>query len=143
MKVNGSSGASAPLGSRNAARGSGEGFAPEAPAGSDAAGPVSHAGPMAAVGSLEALLALQETASPLERRRRAVKRASRILDALDDLRVATLDPAALDGPVLQRLAGAVHEARSETDDPRLDGVLEEIEIRAAVEMAKREVRAAA
>jgi hypothetical protein len=95
------------------------------------------------VGSLEALLALQETSSPLERRRKAVRRAGRILDALDELRIAVLDPDGLDAAALQRLQGAVREARGQTQDPGLEDVLEEIEIRAAVEMAKRETRAAA
>ena len=98
---------------------------------------------MSAVGSLEALLALQETSTPTERRRRAVRRAGRILDALDDLRIAVLDPVGLDRTALERLYGAVREARSQTEDPGLEDVLEEIEVRAAVEMAKRETRAAA
>jgi hypothetical protein len=143
MKVNGSAGPSAPLAKGGQGRSTGSGFAPEAPSGSEAAASPARAGSAVALGSLEALLALQETTSPLERRRRAVKRATHILDALDDLRTAVLDPDGLDGPVLQRLAGAVREARSETDDPQLESVLEEIEIRAAVEIAKRETRLAA
>jgi hypothetical protein len=143
MKVYGSPGASAPISGRSASRASGQGFAPQEASEAEAPASAARAAMSAGVGSLEALLALQETLSPLERRRRAVKRASRILDALDDLRLAALGADTLDGPALQRLAGAVQDARSETDDPKLEGVLEEIEIRAAVEMAKREVRAAA
>jgi hypothetical protein len=41
------------------------------------------------------------------------------------------------------LVDAVRQERSATDDPRLEGVLDEIETRAAVELAKREARAAA
>ncbi len=72
-----------------------------------------------------------------------MRRAGRILDALDDLRIAVLDPEGLDGAALQRLQGAVRDARGQTEDPGLEDVLEEIELRAAVEMAKRETRAAA
>ena len=139
MKINGSAPSSAAA-ARSAGRPVADGFAPSAPDGASGAAPAVRAASLATVDSLQALLALQETLSPLERRRRAVRRAGRILDALDELRLATLDPEALDGPVLQQLHAAVREARSDTDDPGLDGLLEQIEIRAAVEMAKREMR---
>ncbi|WP_174299969.1 flagellar assembly protein FliX [Caulobacter sp. S45] len=141
MKVNGSPSAS-PTAGRTAGRPVADGFAPATEEAGSAATTTRafSAGP---VGSLEALLALQETSSPLERRRKAVRRAGRILDALDDLRVAVLDPEGLDGVALQRLQGAVREARAETGDGVLEDVLEEIEVRAAVEMAKRETRAEA
>ena len=98
---------------------------------------------MTGVNSIDALLALQAVDGPLERRHRAVNRAGRILDVLDDVKVSLLDgevsPDALDKLVL-----AIREERDETDDPRLEGVLDEIEMRAAVEMAKLEgVRRAA
>ena len=59
------------------------------------------------------------------------------LDHLDALKVALLEgtPAAAS---LTALAEAVREARDETSDPRLEEVLNEIETRAAVELAKRE-----
>ena len=90
------------------------------------------------VNSLDALLALQQMDGPLERRRRAVGRATRILDVLDDVKVALLD-GALDAGPLAKLVEALREERAGTDDPRLEGVLDEIETRAAVELAKREV----
>ena len=137
MKVNGSA-PSNPASGRAASRPAADGFAPASTDGAAASAPAVRAAAMAAVDSLETLLALQETLSPTERRRRAVRRAGRILDALDDLRLAVLDPEALDGPALRQLQAAVREARSETEDPELDGLLEHIEVRAAVEMAKRE-----
>ena len=141
MKVSGTPGAAQAVG-RGASRPAAGGFAPAADE-LDSTAPTARAGSMSAVGSLEALLALQETSTPTERRRRAVRRAGRILDALDELHLAVLDPQGLDGAALQRLQGAVREARSQTEDPGLEGLLEDIEIRAAVEMAKRETRAAA
>ena len=142
MKVNGPSPPALAAG-RGASRPIADGFAPEATTGPEGAATASSAAAMASVGSLEALLALQETLSPTERRRRAVRRGGRILDALDDLRLAVLDPAEIDGPALERLQAAVREARGETEDPGLNGVLEEIELRAAVELAKREMKPAA
>ena len=142
MKINGSAPSSAAVGGRGASRPAASGFAPSAePA--EAAAPATGASALSSVGSLEALLALQETLSPTERRRRSVRRAGRILDALDDLRIAVLDPEGVDDVALQRLQSAVRDARAETEDPGLEGVLEEIEVRAAVELAKRETRAAA
>jgi hypothetical protein len=142
MRVSGST-PTTPAAERQVARPAADGFAPEA--GSEAGAPSAtvHAGAAAALGSLEALLTLQETSTPLERRRRAVRRAGRILDALDELRIAVLDPSSLDQSALQRLAGAVREARDEVEDPALGGVLDEIETRAAVELAKREMKRAA
>jgi hypothetical protein len=126
---------------RSAARPTGEGFSPAGQA--EEAAPAARAASAVGVGSLEALLALQETMSPTEKRRRAVRRGGRILDALDDLRLAVLDPDGLDGPALQRLSIALRDAREDTDDPGLEGLLEQIEIRAAVELAKRQLPAAA
>ncbi len=139
MKVNGSASPTAAAG-RGASRPVAGGFAPSAGAPAEDAAPAARASAASAVASLDALLALQETSTPLERRRRAVRRAGRILDALDELHLAVLDPEALDGVALQQLQGAVREARGDTEDAGLDALLEQIEIRAAVEMAKREMR---
>jgi hypothetical protein len=93
---------------------------------------------LGAISSLDVLLALQETLSPTERRRRAVGRAGKILDALDALKLSLLggEPTETE---LQSLQTAVKEARAETEDPELEGLLEQIEIRAAVELAKRDM----
>jgi hypothetical protein len=94
------------------------------------------------VGSLDALLALQEVGGPMERRRKAVRRAGVILDVLDDLKLATLD-GGIAPATLGRLIEAVRQERGRTGDGALEGVLDEIETRAAVEMAKFEQHAAA
>ena len=99
-----------------------------------------RAGGVGGVNSLDALIALQQVEGPLERRRRAVNRAGRILDVLDEVKLSMLagdDETA----TLDKLGKAVREERSVTEDPNLEGVLDEIETRAAVEMAKREMRA--
>jgi hypothetical protein len=94
---------------------------------------------MGAVSTLDALLTLQEAPGPLERKRKAMRRATDILDALDDLKLNLLDEDAADvHAVLGRLQRSVREARNQTDDPGLEEVLEQVEVRAAVELAKRE-----
>jgi hypothetical protein len=136
MKVS-STGAVGPSGPARAKAASGGGFSLPSVGASGAAGGVAQAAGVAGVGSLDALLALQAVGDPLERRRRAVKRADRILDVLGEMKVALLD-GALSPATLERLARAVREQREATDDPGLEGILNEIETRAAVEMAKLE-----
>jgi Class II flagellar assembly regulator len=140
MKVSGPAGPSAAGGARPArAQGAAPGFEPLMPTTSSAgAAGVSAAGGVARVASLDALMALQEVGGPLERRRRAVGRASQILDALDDLKLDLLE-GRLSPDSLAALTRSVREQRSLTDDPRLESVLDEIETRAAVELAKLEV----
>ena len=137
MKVTGPSSTGAAGAGAGAKRPAAGGFSPisagasrEAPAAAMAAG-VSAA-------TLDALIALQSTPSALERRRRAVTRAGRLLDELDDVKLSLLDGR---NPMvaLERLRGAVREQRDGTEDPRLEGVLDEIETRAAVELAKQEM----
>lgn len=94
------------------------------------------------VASLGALLALQAVEDPLQSRRRQVVRAGRILDALDGLKIALLETGAAPGD-LEKLMAAVREERAATDEPRLQEILNEIETRAAVELAKAGGRFAA
>lgn len=137
MKVGGTGGAG-PVGqSSGGKRSVAPGFAPEgAGTAGDVRGTSLAAGVSAA--TLDALIALQATPSALERRRRAVKRASGLLDVLDDVKLALLEGGG-SAHALDRLRRAVGEARDGTEDPRLEGVLDEIETRAAVELAKQEV----
>ena len=138
MKVSGTSGIGATAPPRAAGRPAAGGFSVAGPGVSHEAAPAVRAAGPSGVGSIDALLALQEVGGPLERRRRAVRRAGVILDVLDDVKLSLLEgevpPAALD-----RLISAVREERSNTDDPNLEGLLNEIETRAAVELAKLEL----
>lgn len=95
-----------------------------------------------AVATLEALMALQQEDGPLERRRRAVGRAGSMLDLLDEVKMSLLDgePTAA---ALERLTRAVRSERAQTGDAALEGVLDEIETRAQVELAKLGVSRAA
>jgi len=91
---------------------------------------------------VDALLALQDVGGPLEGKRRAVRRAGRILDVLEEVKLALLDGRLSMGQ-LDRLRRAVRDERDLTDDPKLENLLNDIELRAAVELAKLEQAAPA
>lgn len=138
MKVSGTGGVGATGASRPKAAGGSTGFRlPSVNAASGAASTASVGG-LSGVGSVDALLALQEMGAvggPLERRKRAVRRAEHILDLLGDVRVALID-GDISHDTLDRLTRAIREQRENTEDPGLEGILNEIETRAAVELAK-------
>lgn len=138
MKVTSTNGVGS-LGGAKAARGpAGQGgFTLPAAGGVEAAAGASRMSSVGGVGSLGALLALQDVGGPLERRKRAVSRAGRILDVLDELKLALIDGEMSAGS-LDQLLRAVREERQGTEDARLEGILDEIETRAAVELAKLE-----
>lgn len=139
MKVTGS-GSAGPASGAGRAKGStgGEGFHLPTAAGATPTSATGPASAVASVGGLSALLALQEMGGPLERRRRAVSRAGRILDVLDEVKLALVS-GELSLSQLERLTRAVREERAATEDAALEGVLNEIETRAAVELAKLEM----
>ena len=137
MKVTGPSGPASTTGARPApASSAAPGFQISTQAVSTPAG-VTAAASVNALSSLEALMALQEVGGPLERRRRAVWRADKILGALEGLKIELLE-GALNPAVLESLTRAVREQRSMTDDPKLEDLLDQVETRAAVELAKLE-----
>lgn len=117
---------------------SGGGFSLPSVGGTTAAGAAAGAQGVTGVASVDALLAMQAVGGPLEGRRRAVKRAGRILDVLDEVKMAMLD-GGLSASQLQKLARAVRDQRDSTDDPQLEALLDQIETRAAVELAKFEM----
>lgn len=90
-----------------------------------------------ALGQVDALLALQEVPGESNKRGRAWQRGEDLLDRLDELRLAMLD-GRLPQATIERLAAVASAQRAKTDDPRLVAVLDEIELRAAVELAKLE-----
>src|ERR1700683_4240793 len=138
MKVTGPSGPSSAAGARSAPPSSAaSGFSISSPGAPSGPNGVTAAAGLSAVNSLEALMALQEVGGPLERRRRAVRRADTILDALEGLKIELLE-GELGPAVLERLTRAVREQRALTDDPKLEGLLDQVETRAAVELAKLE-----
>jgi hypothetical protein len=89
------------------------------------------------VGGIDSLLALQEV-HPDETRGAVRRHAEDLLDELDELRHGLL-VGALSRSQLKRLKTLVTARRAIVDDPRLAEILDEIELRAAVELAKYEV----
>ena len=93
------------------------------------------------VGGVEALLAAQAVGDALQddgRKRRAVARGNDILDKLEDLRAELLT----NGVSKQKLIALAQELRERRDaglDDELNAILDEIELRAEVELAKLNV----
>jgi hypothetical protein len=135
MKIEGPSGPSQAGAVRGAGRTASGGFSLSGVGESAEAAEAQRMAGLDGVMTVSALLALQGVEDPLQRRKRAMGRASRLLDILDDLKVAMLEGRASPS-TLDDLARAVREQRESTDDPRLNDVLNQIETRAAVELAK-------
>jgi hypothetical protein len=134
MKINGPSSTTPVSRKREASRTSGASFEPAAGAAAKATGVSGATGPMG-VGSIDALLALQgETADDILRRK-AAGRAFNLLDLLDDIKIALLE-GGVPRSKLNALLGALNVQRDETRDERLESVLDEVETRAMVELAK-------
>ncbi|WP_183204878.1 flagellar assembly protein FliX [Brevundimonas lenta] len=137
MKVTGPSGPSAPQTSRPA-RAAGGFSVPGASAGSSASATASAAS-VSGVADVGALMALQGVEDATERRRRAIRRGGCLLDRLDELKLALLSGEAGEG-ALERLSRTLREERPEDADPGLTSVLNQIDLRAAVELAKADLR---
>jgi hypothetical protein len=135
MKIEGPSGPSSAGAARGAGRTAAGGFSLSGAGETAEAAEAQRMAGLDGVMTVSALLALQGVEDPLHRRKRAMGRASRLLDILDDLKVAMLEGRASPS-TLDNLARAVREQREDTDDPRLNDVLNQIETRAAVELAK-------
>ena len=112
--------------------GAGASFSVEQPASARAA---ASAAATLQVAALDALLALQEAAEPLTGCRRAVRRANDMLDLLDDIKIGLL-AGTIPRQTLRRLTALVAERREDFNEPGLQGVLDEIDLRAQVELAK-------
>jgi len=112
--------------------GSGAAFVP---AGGEAPSRVAGPAPMAAATGIDAILALQAVEDPLSApRRKAVRRGASLLDMLDsikaDLLVGQVAPERLD-----QLVALLAEAREQAE-PGLSAVLDDIDLRVQVELAK-------
>jgi hypothetical protein len=137
MKVTGASGVGSTVGPKAARPAGGEGFRIATPGPASGPAPANSVSATRSVMGVEALVALQDVGGPLERKRRAVGRASRLLDALDDIKAALLGGELSTGDIA-RLTRAIKDERAHTEDPALEALLDEIEVRAAVEAAKWE-----
>lgn len=139
MKIGSTTSSSATGAARGARPASeGGGFTLGGIGGAEETSAASGASGVSSVSSIDALIALQAVEGPLERRRRAVNRGNRLLDILGEVKLGLLE-GALPSASLERLSRAVREERAGIDHPELQGVLDEIDTRAAVELAKLDV----
>lgn len=93
----------------------------------------------ASLAGLDAILTLQgQTETPMERRRRSAQRGHDLLDGLDRLKASLLS-GKVSTRDLQAIAGRLSDRAGLSGDPRLDGLVADIELRAAVELAKLQV----
>jgi hypothetical protein len=133
MRVNGTNGTTVASASATAKRAGGAGGFTLSE--SNAPQTASPAIALRTVSGIDALIALQGIEDPLERRRRAVKHGRRALDALDELKLALLS-GTLESSALLRLKAVAADLKDGSGDEKLDQVLNEIELRVAVELAK-------
>ncbi len=99
---------------------------------------IEAAAPIGGVGNIGGLIGLQEVDEREARRRQAVKRGRLTLEALSHLRDALL-MGSLPLSTIEKLEKIVTQERNAGTTPALDAILDEIELRAAVEIAKLEV----
>ncbi len=135
MKVEGPSKTSGTSGSKKTGKAGGDGsfedFIASAPKGPSAAAPTQH------IARVDALLSVQEAESPSEKaaKRRMRQRAEDILTELDDLRMGLLTGTMTLGQVID-IADVVASHRERVMDPKLTAILDEIDLRAQIEIAK-------
>lgn len=105
--------------------------------GADEAAPSEGIVGTSALDGVDALLAMQEVGDSTEERNRkqAHSYASDLLDRLGLIQDALLR-GAIPKENLMQLAKRIREGRAKVQDPRLNEILDEIELRAEVEIAK-------
>lgn len=134
MKISGTSstGSISPTKSKSAGRAGGQSFSVETPSHTQAAVNTQAA---SSIQSVDAILALQSVGDFTEARKRATERAFDMLDVLDELKLALLE-GGLPRAKLEALMTLLQTRRDDTNDAQLEAALNEVETRAAVELAK-------
>jgi hypothetical protein len=84
---------------------------------------------------VNALLSLQEVPDSTQSRSKGLKRAEEMLDVLEEVRKGLL-LGSIPISKLRGLADLARNQRGKTEDPKLNAVLADIELRAEVELAK-------
>lgn len=144
MKVEGPNSSNKVAGAKKtakAARGQGARFsdALRAPGSDSVEGTAGAAGggPVSALDALLALQEVEEAGDSLEERRnkRAVQWGGSLLEGLEEIRAGLL-MGSIPVDRLERLAALVSSQREGASDPRLIAILDEIELRSRVELAK-------
>lgn len=89
--------------------------------------------------AVDSLLALQEVGDGTQGKKKAVKRATDILDMLEDIRVGLI-MGSVPLTKLNNLIQMVESRRDGFTDPALAELIDEIELRARVEIAKLQLQ---
>jgi len=89
------------------------------------------------IAALDSILALQGVDDSTSSRSKGLARGNHLLDMLDEVRDGLLG-GGVPRATLARLAAAVSQQPGQFHDPKLQNVLDEIELRARVELAKLE-----
>ena len=103
----------------------------------DGDSPTAKAAGPAPLAALSSLLAVQEAPDPTDPKKRAIRHGDALLDELKELQVGLIEGGVAED-TLRGLAHMLDQPRPEIDDPELNRVLDDIELRAAVELAKFE-----
>ena len=105
--------------------------------GSVASSGVSASAEAASINSVDSILAVQETDDPTQRRgkRLGIQYGGDLLDHLEELRRDLL-LGAIDIDKLGSIAQKIRSHRRQSDDVKLNEIIDEIELRAEVEIAK-------
>lgn len=100
-------------------------------------GETSQSGATHSIAQVDMLLTVQAAEDPAERaaRNRMTQRADSILNELEDLRISLLTGTMTVGQVIS-IADVVASHRERIMDPRLTAILDEIDLRAQIELAK-------
>ena len=114
--------------------GDGKSFAAQEIQETKTAAALTGSGPIAAVDTLLALQGIEDSA---DERKRGVTHGEELLTLLDEIRDGLL-AGGIPRLTLTRLAAVAAKRRESFADPKLQNVLEEIELRARVELAKLE-----
>ncbi len=135
MKVGGTGRISTPSVRSGGSKKAAAGFKVDQGGGPGPAAGTVRAGAMASIDALVALQGAGAVEDATTGRRRAVKRASKLLDCLEEIRLAVLG-GTIPTAKLRTLLATLKEQTHAFEDPQLAGVIEEIELRAQVELAK-------
>lgn len=101
----------------------------------DGAGAAAGVTGLSGVSGISALLGIQEVDDATQRASKGKKRASQLLEQLDDVRMGLIT-GVLSKDQLVRLSNMVQSEKQSVEDPRLAEILDDIDLRARVELAK-------
>ncbi|MBI1300137.1 MAG: flagellar assembly protein FliX [Alphaproteobacteria bacterium] len=140
MKVGGTKGPNSTSNTKKTSKSSGDAHVDFSQYVRGGASETSGAAATQSIAQLDALLAVQESEDPTKKaaRQRARVRSEKILEKLDQIRLRMLGGDLTVGHMID-VADVVASHRDKIDDPKLTAIMDEIDLRAQVELAKMRV----